>query len=640
MNLPDDPQILEQCINAQAALESGNLTTAEQLFRSVTSASPQNIDAWIGLFKVALEHGDLANAGENLDRAIGLKPGDIELLAARASLHIRFNEPEPAIDKLSKIILNDPSVDAIWIALFSTLMTCRSADDSLIHIMSLEVSVPPTPAVVIEYAKLELAAGHRQSAEDRIRAVVDEAPNDPDRLLLLAKFLSEIGEEAEAGEIYARLRDEFPNSVPILLAAAFSEQHDNASVSNALFDLDRVINLEPNNGDALRTMAECLSRIARYDDALTYSTAYLRLIPDPSAEQLFFHAKLQKNAGNSDTALEFLERASLLLSRNIDEATNINAKQSELAKLARVEVARANRERAMAIFSELVSFKPLEISNLATSKYLESTEKLLEDLRRLVAGRDVFLLAHGPSIGDLKQWIEQFDLKDTCFGAVSAFRILEKELLQGVGRQVDIVLQTHYRGIAPRYDQLREYLSREGTNLFITARWALERLGRACPTRQEIETTYHDKLLYIGGSGGIEPATPHNPLKFVFGNSLSILVPLTAMAGARRIFLFGADGISKANNGPAKHFGEGNPDFRFDFEATDIDALTGGLRADTVDFSEAVEIGLISLEAIFGFKRPPIYNVSPDSAIDAFPKIGYQDALAMCRRSDETVSSR
>ena len=138
----------------------------------------------------------------------------------------------------------------------------------------------------------------------------------------------------------------------------------------------------------------------------------------------------------------------------------------------------------------------------------------------------------------------------------------------------------------------------------------------------------------------MEPATPHNPLNFVFGNSLSILVPLTAMAGARRIFLFGADGVGSENHAPAKHFGEDNPDFRFKFEATDIDALTGGLRADTVDFSEAVEIGLVSLEAIFGFERPPIYNVSPDSAIEAFPKIGYQDAVAMCGESGGTVSSR
>ena len=96
--------------------------------------------------------------------------------------------------------------------------------------------------------------------------------------------------------------------------------------------------------------------------------------------------------------------ASNLLIRNITEATDVEAKQSEMAKLARIEMAKGNKEKAKSIFSDLVSLKPLEISNLTKSEYLESTKNRIADLQRLVSGRDVFLLAHGPSIGELKQW--------------------------------------------------------------------------------------------------------------------------------------------------------------------------------------------------------------------------------------------
>ena len=162
----------------------------------------------------------------------------------------------------------------------------------------------------------------------------------------------------------------------------------------------------------------------------------------------------------------------------------------------------------------------------------------------------------------------------------------------------------------------------------------MERLGNSLPSRPEIEQRYDKKLFYFGGSGKMEAATPHNPLSFVFGNTLSVLIPLMALGGASRIFLFGADGIKPDWKSPAKHIGEDDPEYRFDFNDRNLDALTSGLRADTIDLDEAVEMGLLSLESLYDFERPPIYNVSPDSAVTAFPKIGFTEAQELLKSAE------
>lgn len=104
-----------------------------------------------------------------------------------------------------------------------------------------------------------------------------------------------------------------------------------------------------------------------------------------------------------------------------------------------------------------------------------------------------------------------------------------------------------------------------------------------------------------------------------------------ATGGARRIFLFGADG-GVPHGSTATHYGLQSADFRLQITAPMRETIAASLHADAVDFREAVETGLVAVEGLFSLAAPPIFNVSPESALQVFPRITDDDAWAMLSR--------
>jgi len=261
--------------------------------------------------------------------------------------------------------------------------------------------------------------------------------------------------------------------------------------------------------------------------------------------------------------------------------------------------------------------------------YLCGTGRRLERLREIVGGRDTLILSHGPSISGLVNWEERFGALDVCIAAVNRFRVFETGFLARSARTVDVLLETHYKSVRQLADQILEFLERPGSNLFIANRWVMDRLGPSCPRRHEFERRFDEKLLYFGGQGGVRPATPGHPLRFVQGNSLSALVSIMAIAGARRICLFGADGGIPHDSTTSTHYGSEKTAFRLDITRDLHEAFRASLCADALEFGEIVETGLLAVEGLFGVKPPAIFNVSPSSRIDGFPKITYEKAWAL-----------
>ena len=132
----------------------------------------------------------------------------------------------------------------------------------------------------------------------------------------------------------------------------------------------------------------------------------------------------------------------------------------------------------------------------------------------------------------------------------------------------------------------------------------------------------------------MEAATPHNPLSFVFGNTLSVLIPLMALGGARRIFFFGADGIKPDWKSPAKHVGENDPEYRFDFDERDLDALTSGLRADTIDLDEAVEMRPSQSRKSIRLRAPSDLQCFARQRGYSISQIGFTEAQKLLNRAD------
>ena len=616
------------------ALSLNDLEASETAFLEAVDLKPAPIEAWFGLFQIkqALKHTE--QAAEIIDRIIEVAPTNSQFLALRASLELERGKHSAAIKYLEAAVRNDPISESFWIALLTTYSLSMPPNTVLQRLRALSVPNPATLTVVALLAKAELAAGNTSDAETRIRDFLHGAPDDPDRLLLLAKYLTEIGEDTKAQTIYERLLSRDPDNIEIIISSARAEQHDNATIDRAIRRLEQALEIDSNHPEALKILSESYARIAHYADASRTMNRYISVADSPTAEDYFRFGKILQNNQDLEASLKAFDTAKQILTDKIPLLSHDDPKRSStIAKLARLHVAMGEASEALRLYQTIKSARRTNLI-YPPSQYLPDTEHRIESLRRIVRSRDVFILAHGPSIAGISDWCREFSDHDICIAAVNRFKVLENGVLGRSGRAVDIVMNTHYRAIAPHFDQIEEFLCREYDNLFITTRWAMERLGNSLPSRPEIEQRYDKKLFYFGGSGKMEAATPHNPLSFVFGNTLSVLIPLMALGGARRIFLFGADGIKPDWKSPAKHIGEDDPEYRFDFNDRNLDALTSGLRADTIDLDEAVEMGLLSLESLYDFERPPIYNVSPDSAVTAFPKIGFTEAQELLKSAE------
>ncbi len=211
--------------------------------------------------------GDFASAAEEIDHAIKYSVDDIELLVQRAELALNVSDINTAKSSLRRAITLRPELPDLWIAFISVVSSSVNSEKAASYIAAIGIDPPQQTNVLVKLAEVEVSAGKFDSAERRIRLILDKSRNDPDHRKLYAKFLMEIGEDAEARIIYRELQNEFPNSTELLMAEAFAEQHENTSVPLAIQKYQRVLRVDPTNTAAMRQLAECQKRLAQYSSA-------------------------------------------------------------------------------------------------------------------------------------------------------------------------------------------------------------------------------------------------------------------------------------------------------------------------------------------------------------------------------------
>jgi tetratricopeptide (TPR) repeat protein len=647
-----------------AALRSGNLAQACVHYMQAARETPDRGEAWLGLARVlamggefdraqdlvdraiAPEHkgkawislsyvfatlAEIDRAGQLVDRAITLAPDEAEAYALKAFLLQTAGDNAAALDMLRRGVECAPDDPRSW-ELFAAVFAQLSGPEAAIAFLDANSArVPEALSVQFLYAQLCVLTGRMEAAETRMRALVTANPGHVELAIRFAKFLTEVGEAEESIERLRALAATCTNSARPFEALADVLRGENTALPEAIANLRHALYLEPQNPTLLRSLSDCHARTARYDEAARLLALAVEHAPDARVEDDFRLGTILRNAGRLADGDRHLSNVRDRLALEIADAENDDDRSAKRAVLARVLIALGQREQALAQYAHMMRDAAGAEPWYDPDLYLPDTPGRIRRLRRLVGGRDVLVLCHGPSIAALEAWRNGFAALDVCIAALNRFRVFETGFLAASGRTVDVLLETQPKGVQPHIDQIVEFLERETPNLLITARWVMDRLGRQCPPRRAIEARFDDKLLYYGGSGGIQPATPRNPLRYVYGNSLSTLIGLMATGGARRIFLFGADG-GVPHGSTATHYGLQSADFRLRITAPMRETIAASLHADAVDFRGAVETALVAVEGLFGIAAPPIFNVSPASALQVFPRITHDDAWAMLSR--------
>ncbi len=493
-------------------------------------------------------------------------------------------------------------------------------------------------AAAIPYANCLAATGRVSDAVEFLLSV-EQRNTDINVHFLVGTKLSDLGEEEHAVRILETLLKKHPNDPKVLGALASCYSHENTTIPNALPYLANSIRNAPDDPEYYTAMAHCYSRIGRYNEAIQLMAQRAKVTGDFSTLDWVALGLWRDLAGDSDGAKKALSVALTKIDATMARQSRREDIISRLIALrARIHYHLGNMEAAQADLQRTNTGRPVGELEYDPQFYLKDTPQRLNRLRDIVGNRDVFIFCHGPSIAAMQDFWKSFSASEPCLFGLNRFRVFETGFLKQTGHQIDVGVAAHHRLLQPHMDNYLEFLSRDRPEMFITSRWALDRVSSRFPSRNEIEKKYDEKLLYFGRTNLYFTHAPDSPLRFLFANTLSIMTSFAMIAGARRVFIFGADGKADANSEKSTHYGADSGDLRFDLVGQKRKAVVDAFASDTQRFNQSTDFELMATEQLFDVKRPEIFNVSTESAITLFPKIDYETALSMME--PETVDRR
>ena len=489
------------------------------------------------------------------------------------------------------------------------------------------------PIVALPLAQCLKELGKKQKLRELLERINKET-QDSNLLLLSARIHVEIGEEEQAAVIYEALIQRIPNSVEFRKELALCYERHSLTAPRAIPHL--LWTLEHFKGDPIfftYTLAHSFAVQADYTAAISILKRVLSLKEEENSPYKFLVpfslgfwsslvGKFEDARGHLRTVARLIEDTFATHQDNPPDAMDL------LALKGRVELLLGDRSAATQSLAKMWR-APVPHLNFSNAFYLPDTPARIDHLSRIVGGRTVFILCHGPSIGLMERYWEKFAGYDPCLFAVNRFPVFETGFLAQTHRKIDVWIATHNSVIKQLKNTIVEYLGRNDDNMLISLLPVLNSLGFDLPSAGELERNFDEKLLYFEGVDTLFPPSPNNPLRFISGNTLSVLLGFAILAKPQRIFIFGSDGATPTNKNEETHYGASREEFGLKVDALMRNSVTASIEADTAVFGHVAEIDLMATEAVFRISRPPIYNVSPDSAIDLFPRIGYDEALAM-----------
>ena len=151
------------------------------------------------------------------------------------------------------------------------------------------------------------------------------------------------------------------------------------------------------------------------------------------------------------------------------------------------------REQAAAAFRDIGKTTSVDRFVFDPEIYGENTVVRIRRLQRIVSGRDVVLLCHGPTVAQLESVVDRLADLNICFVSFNRFAVVETHLLGRIDRHVDIIAETSATETAGYIEYISAFLDRDEDNLMLTSRQALSLLAHP----RSIEDQHENKLLFF-----------------------------------------------------------------------------------------------------------------------------------------------
>ncbi len=299
-----------------AALNSNDLKTAEAQFESVVRLEPQVELGHSALGAVLVREGEWAAAIRELEKALGLKPGDDVAQLNLAVAYAESGEYAKALPWFAKAeaaartrrSLLPSELEVLYA---KSLAAAGNTDSAIAHMIRVAALPGASPQIHDDLGSLYAQRQDWPRAEEEFEAALRAQPNlaeahlhlgfvlqaeqkgdpaaewteaaalAPDNAQIAAlagKALADAGHDDKAEPILEQAIRADPRSTTAAYALALVYQRTN-SVSEAADLLKRVVEAEPNNTAALVNLGLALSQLHRAQDALQYLQRAIALDP-------------------------------------------------------------------------------------------------------------------------------------------------------------------------------------------------------------------------------------------------------------------------------------------------------------------------------------------------------------------------
>ena len=305
---PDTPDLYLKRGNLYAAM--GQYDLAEVDMRKIASLDPKNPIGYIGLAVIAMQQERQEDAIQNLNEAIKVAPDEGFLYYLRATVYIKLERYNEAMDDIIYTIAN------------------RLANEDTYTLLNI------------------IAAQAMPTLEAKLKAV-ESVSKTGEFLFLIGMAHQNIGDDKGALEYYLQVteRQELTDFVASHIATAYQMIGD---YSSALKYIDEAISLDPTDHTYIYSKAQMLFEDGNFRRALAESNKYVSLVPDDLDgyyQRAQIKSKLQDLQGAIDDYSKAIELSDTFLWAYLKRADRYTA-------LGRKDAATADYRKVIAILQE------------------------------------------------------------------------------------------------------------------------------------------------------------------------------------------------------------------------------------------------------------------------------------------------
>jgi tetratricopeptide (TPR) repeat protein len=421
----------------------------------------------------------------------------------------------------------------------------------------------------------------------------------------LGKALGEIqkGNLEKARSILDELLQKEPEHLQALVYYGMAAMpRDFAKAGNAL---DKALSLDPKDPGALSWTVDLRWMQKDWGSAIDLLKRLVKLHPSP--HQWYRLGLLYKEAGGSEEAKAAFREAAGAASTGFPAKLSFKERARRLFYLHQLGEAEAFTAEIEDLYGK------------ASKNPAWALPESLKSLRKCFRGKNLLVLATGPSLGLLDQYLADLDpderRKATTFGFNNVPVTQQKTMENHLG-SLNAVLLSHPQVAKLHEEWLLKFMD-DPQKVFCLPQWALSDSSALSKCAEDRPSQF---LFY--NSSEDHPPIPEDPFHFPPVNTLMHVLAISLISQPRKIFLFGCDGGTQVG----KYFQVG--DTLYGNQLPPGDTYEPWLRKDTFYFDEMIHPLLQATAHLWRSPIPPIFNCYPESGFRAFPKINPSRFLA------------